>query len=204
MQYYPTRYKGVEVTRDGKVRAYGKRLGWHVCKAYETGGKTYAGQGYLSVRPSIDGKQKTLYIHRLVAETFIPNPEHKPTVNHKDGDKHNNRVDNLEWATCSENTTHAYDHRLIDKYRMGRVCAYCGKPLSDTAKSDTHGDCAYKHAAEQRRRQKQIGIAKLDASRPRNSQIQYLLRIGCTCREVADMYDLSPQRICQIGRAYTR
>lgn len=51
--------------------------------------------------------RKKATVHRIIAQTFLPNPFNKPQVNHKDGNKQNNNVENLEWATASENTWHA-------------------------------------------------------------------------------------------------
>ena len=69
--------------------------------------------GYMRVSiTDINGKRKDRKMHRLMAQTFIPNPENKPTVNHKDGNKQNNSVENLEWATLSEQQIHAYGNGL--------------------------------------------------------------------------------------------
>ena len=64
--------------------------------------------GYPSVRITHRGNIRNTGVHRLVAETFIPNPENRETVNHIDGDKTNNHVSNLEWATRGEQMQHAY------------------------------------------------------------------------------------------------
>lgn len=65
--------------------------------------------GYICVTLIKNGKTKFTGIHRLIASAFIPNPENKPEVNHKDGNKHNNSIDNLEWNTSSENKKHAFN-----------------------------------------------------------------------------------------------
>ena len=59
--------------------------------------------------------RKNRNVHRVIAETFIPNPNNLPCVNHKDGNKLNNSIDNLEWCTYSENTIHAYQTGLEQK-----------------------------------------------------------------------------------------
>ncbi|MGN0574879.1 MAG: NUMOD4 motif-containing HNH endonuclease [Ruminococcus sp.] len=62
--------------------------------------------GYKQVKFSIAGKKLQPLLHRLIAETFIPNPDNLPQVNHIDGNKDNNNVDNLEWCTASQNSSH--------------------------------------------------------------------------------------------------
>lgn len=60
-----------------------------------------------------DGRRLSKRVHRMVAEEFIPNPQKKPFVNHKDGDKWNNHITNLEWVTAKENRKHAVDTGLM-------------------------------------------------------------------------------------------
>ena len=73
------------------------------------------GKGHLKVILCKDGKHKTVAVHRLVAIAFILNPENKPEINHKNGIKTDNRIENLEWVTSSENKIHAFATGLSPK-----------------------------------------------------------------------------------------
>ena len=89
-----------EVTKDGKI--YNKKWGRYVKPQPN-------GKGYLRVH--IAGRM--YFVHRLVAERYIPNPDNKPQVNHKDGNHLNNNVDNLEWVTNRENSIHALRNGMM-------------------------------------------------------------------------------------------
>ena len=64
--------------------------------------------GYFRLGLTKDKKQRFFFLHRLVAQAFIPNPNNYPIVNHIDGNKKNNNIKNLEWCTYQQNTNHAY------------------------------------------------------------------------------------------------
>jgi len=63
-------------------------------------------KGYVRIDISQEGKKIVSYVHRMVAETFLPNPKNVCCINHKDGDKKNNNLDNLEWVTNQQNIQH--------------------------------------------------------------------------------------------------
>ena len=89
--------------------------------------------GYLTTCTKIggrSGKSVALTAHRLVAKAYIPNPDNKPQVNHKDGNKQNNHVSNLEWCTAKENVQHAYDTGLA------KVVSGTGSPRSKLSEED--------------------------------------------------------------------
>lgn len=73
--------------------------------------------GYLRVGLSKNGKLKTIEIHKLVAQAYIPNPENKPQVNHKDEDKTHNYVGNLEWITSKENMNYGTRNERFSEKR---------------------------------------------------------------------------------------
>ena len=101
-------FDGYAVTSDGKV--YSKKTNKFIKPSIGS-------KGYFQVCLTVDGKKRTVKVHRIVAETFIPNPAGKPQVNHIDGNKRNNCVENLEWCTNSENQIHSY--RVIGNENHG-------------------------------------------------------------------------------------
>lgn len=109
-------YEGYQASNLGEIRSIDRNI------AYPNGGVRFlhgclrkphiSHNGYYRLKLCISGDSGMHVVHRLVAQTFIPNPLNKPQINHKDGNKLNNCVDNLEWCTAKENNTHAIDTGL--------------------------------------------------------------------------------------------
>lgn len=108
-------YEGLyAITSCGKVWSYKRQ------KFLKQGKKA---DGYYRVCLCKNGEKKYYYIHRLVAEAYLPNPDNKPQVNHKDENKEHNWVSNLEWMTAKENNN--YGTRTIRAATSKRVRVYC-------------------------------------------------------------------------------
>ena len=98
--------------------------------------------GYFKVNLYKNGKQKTRFIHRLVAIAFIPNPHNLPTVNHKNENKHNNHVDNLEWMTQGNNLRHGTrTERATEKIKKRVRCIELDKIFDSITQAEQETGC---------------------------------------------------------------
>lgn len=106
MEFNPIKnWEGLyEVSKEGCVRSTPRNGNGYKAK---TMSKSIDSDGYEVFKARNKDKVRTLKVHRVVAEVYVPNPENKPQVNHKDGNKENNHYSNLEWVTNSENIRHA-------------------------------------------------------------------------------------------------
>lgn len=113
--YHRGKLTNYDVSDDGRVRNRKTRAELRQREIRRINRDGSLGKPYYKVSLWVNGKNVSKVVHRLVAEAFIPNPENKPVPNHLDGNTLNNDVRNLEWATFSENTQHAYDTGLIQR-----------------------------------------------------------------------------------------
>lgn len=155
-----------------------------------------------------NGKQNHAYVHRLVASAFIPNPGKLPEVNHKNGDTHDNRAENLEWVTRKENANHAVSIGLSNVMATGAPCAMCGnftkskrgicpacwnKSKSDAKRMD--------HMQEIRKELSTIDLGGL-TEKTRNYVICRMK--GMTYQDIADVYRVTRQCVEQAISAALR
>lgn len=115
-------YEGIyEVSSLGRVRSLDREVAnrWGTTRSVPGTIRTIAvkREGYCFVNLFRKQRAKPMYVHRLVAIAFLPNPDRLPQVNHIDGDKANNRADNLEWCNASHNCQHAVDSGLYETWR---------------------------------------------------------------------------------------
>ena len=104
-----------QISDDGRIKSLSRTVpGGYGCTRFmaEKILSCYKNRGYMYANLRKDGKDNVCQVHRLVAETFIPNPLKKNQINHIDGNKLNNTVSNLEWCTSSENLFHAFSTGL--------------------------------------------------------------------------------------------
>jgi hypothetical protein len=97
-------------------------------------------KGYIKSSLSKDGKHKTIYVHQIICKTFIPSIENKPHINHKDGNKQDNSVNNLEWCTQQENNIHRFKvlgYKISDETKKKMSLRMRGKnnPMYGTNRS---------------------------------------------------------------------
>lgn len=96
----------------GNVVSCPRQQGSRFVNQYKILGTKVNRLGYKEVALSKGGKTKTVLLHRLIAKHFVENPDNLPCVNHINGIKSDNRIENLEWCTRSQNTKHAYENNL--------------------------------------------------------------------------------------------
>lgn len=116
---------GIEVSSFGRVRTLDRVVSSEKMTRFQKGRVLKQhdnGMGYLKVNIPINGKQASKRVNRLVAQTFIPNPDNLPQVNHRDCNRANNNISNLEWCTAS------YNQKYREKYGVSQTEA-AGHPL---------------------------------------------------------------------------
>lgn len=121
-----------EITKDGRV--------FSLKRGHREVAPQPNGKGYMRVH--IAGKMR--FVHRLVAEKYVPNPDGKPCVNHIDGNKQNNSASNLEWVTNAENRKHAVANGL---HLKGENCPWAKLTQEDVDFIRTHREISAKELA---------------------------------------------------------
>jgi len=161
--------------------------------------KTSRNGAYLSVTAYVDGKQKHYYSHRLIAEAFIPNPDNKKIVRHKDGDGLNNTIDNLEWVNREEIQPIMIKYLERERLKRRNPCKSCGEPT--LAKDEICSDCKKEQIQELRSsitkeaRKESVSYIDLDYVTEKQREAVVLRRQGKTFQEIAEILNITRQAV---------
>lgn len=146
-------FEGIySVTADGRVWSHARfkrGRGESLCMQRGRWLKFDQTQGYLRAPLNSDGRTRFVKVHRLVSEAYLPNPDGKPEINHRDGNKHNNACSNLEWVTRLENIQHAWRIGLYRRRTVvsGSAAHPCGGGRVKSATEEILADNARRAAA---------------------------------------------------------
>lgn len=155
---------------------------------------------YGTISYSLNGIQKWEYVHRIIAMTFIPNPNRYPQVNHIDGNTKNNSASNLEWVTPKMNIQHAYKTGLINPYSQKKVCSVCGKRIGNNSSVPFCKECFAKNLKVKRQHKKRMNREHFQFLYGRDKQIMDMWCDGDTYQKIGETFGISKQRVYQIVR----
>ena len=112
-------YEGIyQVSNIGRIKSLARETRNGSCKKEKILKTQIDKKGYLTIDLRKNKQRKSYKVHRLVALAFIQNLDNKPQINHIDGNKRNNKIENLEWCTNSENQIHSYKNNLKETKRI--------------------------------------------------------------------------------------
>lgn len=130
-------YEGLyKVSNLGRVKTLQKQVGRKEPEKILTPSEIWT--GYLRLGLRKNGKTKNTYVHRIVAQAFIPNEEHKPIINHINGDKKDNKATNLEWCTYGENSNSSKKTTSSDRYNSIKVVDNYGNVFNSYREASRH------------------------------------------------------------------
>lgn len=174
---------------------------------------TVTTKGYLKVCLTINKKEKTCFVHRLVSITFLDNPENKPHVNHIDSNKQNNNVTNLEWCTPSENQIHDYNFKKDKRVRKNNYSGLrdsireeaikyllTGLNFVEVSKLLKVSPNTIGVIAKESSETKENSYRKYKLSKEKVSEIFNLLKQGVTQNQIALLYNVDPTTISKIKK----
>ena len=153
---------------------------------------------YAMVTYKTNGKQRYFYVHRLVAQAFLPNPLNLSQVGHKDGNTKNNHVDNLQWQKPQFDICAAY------KKSVSKLCRFCGELTC--AKNGICTKCKKTLAKESRKREREAALLNkyqtINYKNLSDTQLQFInaKMDGLTYQEIAEKFGVSYQYVGQVIR----